>query len=170
MAKKHKYVLMQGKLRKVDAETKVDYVIPSTTDFFSPVTNLIPNLGSVSGARVLIGDKSSLQAMTLVNREAPLVQSAADKKSKSFIQDFGERLVSIKSTVSGKVTEVGPQEIKIKGDVGGVITVPLYENYLVGRESYMHHTPVVKVGDAVRVGDLLATSNYSDKSGNMLLV
>jgi len=169
MAKKHKYVLMQGKLRKVDAETKVDYVIPSTTDFFSPVTNLIPNLGSVSGARVLIGDKSSLQAMTLVNREAPLVQSAADKKSKSFIQDFGERLVSIKSTVSGKVTEVGPQEIKIKGDVGGVITVPLYENYLVGRESYMHHTPVVKVGDAVRVGDLLATSNYSDKSGNMAL-
>ena len=100
MAKKEKYVLMQGKLRRVSASTRVDYKIPSTTDFFSPVTNLIPNLGSVSGARVLIGDKSSLQAMTLVNREAPLVQSAENKKSKSFIQDFGEKLVSIKSKIS----------------------------------------------------------------------
>ena len=169
MAKKQKHVLMQGKLRKVDADTKVDYIIPSTSDFFSPVTNLIPNLGSVSGARVLIGDKSSLQAMTLVNREAPLVQSARDKKSKSFIQDFGEKLVSIRAKVSGKVTEVTGQEIKIKGDTGTVVSAPLYENYLVGRESYMHHTPTVSVGDTVRVGDLLATSNYSDKHGDMAL-
>jgi hypothetical protein len=168
MAKKQKYVLMQGKLRKVDASTRVDYRIPSTTDFFSPVTNLIPNLGSVSGARVLIGDKSSLQAMTLVNREAPLVQASQSKKSKSFIEEFGEKLVSIKSTVAGKVTSVTPAEIKIKG-VGGITSIPLYDNYLVGRESYIHHKPMVSIGDTVKVGDLLATSNYSDTKGNLAL-
>jgi len=169
MAKKQKYVLMQGKLRKVDADTKVDYKISSTTDFFSPVTNLIPNLGSVSGARVLIGDKSSLQAMTLVNREAPLIQSSESKKSKSFIEDFGERLVSIRATVAGKVLEVSSKEIKIRSAAGGIVTVPLYENYLVGRESYIHHNPIVKVGDGVKVGDLLAVSNYSDQKGNLAL-
>ncbi len=168
MAKNQKYVLMQGKLRRVDATTRVDYVIPSTSDFFSPVTNLIPNLGSVSGARVLIGDKSSLQAMTLVNRQAPLVQASSDKKTKSFIEEFGEKLVSIRSTAAGTVISITPAEVKIKG-VGGVTTIPLYENYLVGRESYIHHRPTVSVGDTVKVGDLLATSNYSDSKGDLAL-
>jgi biotin carboxyl carrier protein len=168
--KKYKYVLKQGKLKKVDASMQVDYVIPSTSDFFSPVTNLIPNLGSVSGARVLIGDKSSLQAMTLANREAPLVQAAESRKAESFVADFGKRIVSLRAPIAGKITYVGEDQVKIKPAAGGKeISVELYNNYLMGRESYLHHSPKVKVGDSVEAGELLATSNYSDDKGNLAL-
>ncbi len=165
----YKFVLDRGKLKKVPKSTKVDYKIPHTTDFFSPVTNLIPSLSSVSGARVLIGDKSSLQAMTLVNRETPLVQSASTKTEKSFVKDFGEKLVSLRSKIAGKVTKVDDCEIVVRGNDGKTVTHELYEHYLVGRESYIHHTPTVKVGDTVFAGQLMATSNYSDKAGNMAL-
>lgn len=169
MAKTHKYVLMQGKLKRVDASVKVDYKIPTTSDFFSPVTNLIPNLGSVSGARVLIGDKSSLQAMTLVNRETPLVQAAESRAGTSFVQEYGQHLVSLRAPVNGKVMAVSDHEVKIKPADGKEVTVELYDNFLMGRESYLHHTPKVKVGDQVVKGELLATSNYSDSAGNLAL-
>jgi hypothetical protein len=167
--KEYKFVLDHGKLKKVPKSTKVDYKIPSTTDFFSPVTNLIPNLSSVSGARVLIGDKSSLQAMTLVNREAPLVQSSESQDHKSFIEEFGHKLVSLHSFSDGKVTKVDPDKIVVKDSSGKDHEHPLYQHYLVGRESYMHHIPTVKVGDTVKKEGLLATSNYSDAHGNMAL-
>jgi len=162
-------VLDHGKLKKVPKSTKVDYKIISTTDFFSPVTNLIPALSSVSGARVLIGDKSSLQAMTLVNRQAPLVQSSESKDHPSFIEEYGKKLVSVSSSVKGKVTKVTPHEIVIKGSDGKDTSHPLYQNYLVGRESYIHHTPLVSVGDSINSGQLLATSNHSDKDGQLAL-
>jgi hypothetical protein len=169
MAKKQKYVLLRGKLKKVDASTHIDYKIPSTSDFFSPVTNLIPNLGSVSGARVLIGDKSSLQAMTLVNRETPLIQASESKKTQSFVEEFGKKVVSLRAPVAGKITYVDDNHVKIKPTAGKEVEVEIYNNYLMGRESYIHHTPRVKVGDAVQEGDLLATSNYSDDQGRLAL-
>jgi hypothetical protein len=107
--------------------------------------------------------------MTLVNREAPVVQSSASAKDKSFVKEFGEKLVSLRSKITGTVSEVSDHEIKVKGTDGKVVTHELYENYLVGRESYIHHTPSVKVGDRVNVGQLLATSNYSDNKGQMAL-
>jgi len=167
--KEYKFVLDHGKLKKVPKSTKVDYKIPSTTDFFSPVTNLIPSLSSVSGARVLIGDKSSLQAMTLVNRESPLVQSSESKNHKSFIEDFGEKLVSLHSQHDGTISKITDEHIYVKGKDGKEEAHPLYNNYLVGRESYIHHTPIVEVGDHVKKDALLATSNYSDKTGSMAL-
>jgi hypothetical protein len=167
--KEYKFVLDHGKLKKVPKSAKVDYKIPSTTDFFSPVTNLIPSLSSVSGARVLIGDKSSLQAMTLVNREAPLVQSSESQDHSSFIEEYGKKLVSVSSKIGGEVTKVTPHEIVIKGSDGKDTSHPLYQNYLVGRESYIHHTPLVSVGDHVKKDEMLATSNYSDKHGHLAL-
>jgi len=166
--KAYKYILQQGKLTKVPSSTKAKYSIPCTSSFFSPVTNLIPGLSSVSGSRVLIGDKSSLQAMTLVNREAPLVQSAPRDSKESFNVTFG-KLVSSSAQVAGTVKHVGDDSIVIKDASGKEHTHGLYSNYIIGRESYLHHKPVVKEGDKVKAGQLLATSNYSDDTGTLSL-
>ena len=166
--KNYKYALVNGKLQRVSASQKSKYSIPDPSNFFSPVTNLIPSLSSVSGARVLIGDKSSLQAMTLVNREAPLVQSAPKGAKTSFVKEFG-KLVSIVSKADGKVSEISDDHIIVKDKFGKEHTHDLYSNYIVGRESYIHHTPKVAVGDKVTVGQLLATSNYSDNKGTLAL-
>ena len=164
----YKFVLKQGKLTKVLSTTKAKYSIPDPSSFFSPVTNLIPGLSSVSGSRVLIGDKSSLQAMTLVNREAPLVQSGSSTGKESFNVQFG-KLVSVSSKVSGTVHSMDDDSIIVKDSLGNQHHHDLYNNYIIGRESYIHHTPVVKVGDKVKVGQLLATSNHSDSKGTLSL-
>jgi hypothetical protein len=170
--KSHKYVLDNGKLKKVLGTTKAKYSIPDPSSFFSPVTNLIPGISSVSGARVLIGDKSSLQAMTLVNREAPLIQSAPKNvkgvTTESFSKQFG-KLVTVNAKADGTVTKIDEDHIVIKDKLSKLHEHDLYNNYIVGRESYLHHTPVVKVGDKVKAGDLLATSNYSDGKGMLAL-
>lgn len=167
--KNHKFVLASGKLKKVPSSEKAKYRIPDPSSFFSPVTNLIPGLSSVSGSRVLIGDKSSLQAMTLVNREAPLIQpSPKGKDSNSFSKEFG-KLVSVSSTIAGTVSKITDDHIVIKDDSGKEHFHDKYDNYIVGRDSYIHHTPVVKIGDKVNSGQLLATSNHSDHEGTLAL-
>lgn len=165
----HKFVLANGKLKKVPFSQKSKYSIPDPSSFFSPVTNLIPGLSSVSGARVLIGDKSSLQAMTLVNREAPLVQSAPRGSGlESFNKQFG-KLVSINAQVGGTVSHIGDDSMVVTDASGKEHIHDKYNNYIVGRESYMHHAPTVQVGDKVKAGQLLATSNYSDHEGTLAL-
>ena len=168
-SKNTKFILAQGKLKKVPASQKSKYSIADPSDFFSPVTNLIPGLSSVSGARVLIGDKSSLQAMTLVNREAPLIQSAPKGSGvDSFVKQFG-KLVSITASTGGTVSKIDDDSIVIKDSSGKEHTYDKYNNYIIGRESYLHHTPKVAVGDKVKPGQLLATSNYSDNNGALSL-
>jgi hypothetical protein len=162
-----KYILDKGKLKKVSSTFKAKYRIPDPSEFFSPVTNLIPGLSSVSGSRVLIGDKSSLQAMTLINREAPLVQSST-KKGESFNKQFS-KLVSVLSEVDGVVHSITEDSIIIRSNVGTDVTYDLYNNYIIGRDSYIHHTPVVKVGDKVKKDQVLATSNHSDQEGSLAL-
>lgn len=165
----HKFVLDKGKLKKVPLSHKAKYRIPDPSEFFSPVTNLIPGLSSVSGARVLIGDKSSLQAMTLVNREAPLVQATPKGENKeSFSKQFG-KLVSIASKVEGAVTKIDEDHITVKDHAGEEHTHEKYHNYIIGRDSFIHHTPIVSVGDKVKKGALLATSNNSDHEGTLAL-
>lgn len=168
-SKNYKFILDHGKLKKVPKSFKAKYSITDPSEFFSPVTNLIPGLSSVSGSRVLIGDKSSLQAMTLSNREAPLVQSAPkDAKKNSFVNQFG-KLTTVNAHTTGTVTKVEEDKIILKDLSGKEVTHDRHNNYIIGRESFIHHEPVVKVGDKVKEGDLLATSNYSDQKGSLAL-
>jgi biotin carboxyl carrier protein len=167
--KNNKFVLVNGKLKSVPSSVKAKYSIPDPSHFFSPVTNLIPGLSSVSGSRVLIGDKSSLQAMTLVNREAPLVQPAPKgENADSFNKEFG-KLVSISSKIAGTVSKITDDHIVVKDEHGKEHLHDKYHNYIVGRDSFIHHTPVVSVGDKVKSGQLLATSNHSDSHGTLAL-
>lgn len=168
-SKNTKFVLAQGKLKKVPSSQKSKYSITDPSDFFSSVTNLIPGLSSVSGARVLIGDKSSLQAMTLVNREVPLVQaSPKGDNATSFVNQFG-KLVSVSAKTAGVVSKIDEDAITVKDSSGKEHTHDKYNNYIIGRESYLHHVPTVAVGDHVKSGQLIATSNYSDHKGNLAL-
>jgi len=168
-SKTHKFVLDSGKLKKVPMSHKAKYRIPDPSEFFSPVTNLIPGLSSVSGSRVLIGDKSSLQAMTLINREAPLVQAAPKGlNQESFSKQFG-KLVSLSSKVEGTVSKIDEDHITVKDSSGEEHHHEKYHNYIIGRDSFIHHTPIVSVGDKVKKGTLLATSNNSDHEGTLAL-
>lgn len=166
---KYKTFLDNGKLTKVTAHTEPDYYIPTGSDFLSSASNLIPGVGGVSGGRVLLGDKASIQAISLINREVPLVQATPIKGSDSFEEHFGKKLVSIRSSTDGKVHSITPDAVVIKDHKGEEHTHELYNNFNSGKKSFLHHTPSVKEGDEVKKGHLLATSNFSDKDGHLAL-
>lgn len=159
-----KYFLAKGKLTQVEDSAKPDYYAISTTDFFSAPTNMIPRLSGISGGRVMLGDKASLQAVSLVEREAPLVRGVSKHGEQDVYSELGEKIGSVIAKNDGTVTSVDKDKIVIGKD-----TYELYDNFLMGRKSFIHNYSKVKVGDNVKKGDLLATSNYTDDNGVLAL-
>ena len=163
-------VLDKGVLKKVEHLDKDHLEFPSAKDFFALPSNLIPGLSGVSGGRVLLGSKSTLQAVSLVNREPPLVQShSGTKGDKTFVEQFGKNLLSITANKDGTVTAITKDEITVKNDDKSVSNYFLYNNFNLGRKSFVQHYPRVKVGDKIKEGEVIATSNYTDDKGTMAM-
>lgn len=164
-----KFFLDKGKLTTAKSGTKPDYYLPSGSDLFSPTSNLIPGISGVSGGRVMLGAKSFVQALSLSQREAPLVKSIAQKKGTSFDSYYGKELASVVSPVAGVVSEVTDQHIVVTDNKQQKHTVELYDHFNIGRRSFLHNIPKVRVGERVNKGQLLAVSNFSDDKGNLAL-
>lgn len=161
-------VLDKGQLKKAPIKDGHDYEFVSPGDFFSYPANLVNGLGGVSGGRILIGSKATLQSISLVNRQPPLVQSVARHEDTPFVTQLGHNYLCEKSDVDGEVTEVSDHEIKVKTATGEKV-FEIYHNHNLGQKTFVTHYPKVKVGDKVKKGDLLATSNYTDTHGVMAL-
>jgi hypothetical protein len=161
-------VLNKGKLEKSDNKD-ITLEFPKSSDFFSLPANLITGLSGVSGGRVLLGSKGSLQAISLKNREVPLVQSVAKKTDEAFVQKFGKALLSLQAENDGVVTYVSDDEIHVKPEHGKERIYNIYNHYNLGRKSFLHSIPQVKVGDHVKKGQILGTTNYTDDKGHLAL-
>lgn len=147
--------------------SQVDYFIPNPANMFSWSTNLIPFLPSAQGNRAMMAAKMMEQAISLKNREAPLVQS------KSPTGDTMENIIgeqaSVRAPISGTVSRVTGEAVFIKPPSGGKqVQVNLYKNFLLNGKSFLNNEVRVKVGDRVKKGDLLADSNYT-KNGSLAL-
>lgn len=162
-----KVLLEKGKLKQ--STQPADYSFISSKDFFSWPSNLIPAISGVSGGRVLIGSKASLQALPLVHREAPLVRSTDSQKNESFVSKLGKNFFSIKALRPGTVVKVTNNEIQVKTASGEVDSYEIYRNFHLGRSSSFEHYVKVKPGDTVKKDQILATSNYTDNKGNLAL-
>ena len=148
-----------GKLVTV-SPSDVDYTIYGPNRMFSDSTVLVPFLSNNAGARANLGGKMGAQALPLKYREKPLVQTAANKEGLTNEAIIG-RKISAQSPVDGRITRVTDSEIEIADSSGKKHSVSLYDNYIVGNKTYLNHEPVVKEGDSVKAGQLLADSNYS---------
>ena len=164
-------VLDRGNLKKSTSLEDSHLSFPSSADFFALPSNLISGLSGVSGGRVLLGSKASLQAVSLVNREAPLVQSyAGGKGDNTFVHTFGNELFTVKAAKPGVVVSHTNDEIVLKYDGESTnTTLQLYNHFNMGRKTFIHHQCIVKEGDRVKAGQTLANSNYTDGKGQLAL-
>ena len=159
----------KGKLMFVD-KSKIDYVLPEFENAFSALSNLIPLKSAVKGQRVAMGSRMITQALPLEEPEAPFVQGALpDNPDRSYEEELSSVMGAVRSDNDGVITEVTPDYIKIKQADGTEKTHELYNNFILNRKTQTSNTPVVKVGQAVKPGDLLAYSNQTDKNGVMAL-
>jgi DNA-directed RNA polymerase beta subunit len=162
--KKVRAMVRSGKVSFVGRD-QVDFALPSHTQMFSSSVNLIPMVGAIKGGRALMGGKYPTQSLPLRDPEAPLVRSV-DENGKTFVNLLGVHMGAVRSDAPGVVEKVTADEIVVRTPEGRK-SFELMHNFPYNRKTYNHNTPVVKIGDQIAPGQLLASSNFTDTEGNM---
>lgn len=161
--------LVNGKIKYVPKKD-VNYTVPNMDSTFSALTNMVPMKSMVKGQRVIMGSRMFTQALPLANAESPFVQSEkADMPGMSHEDEMGEKLGAIKAQFGGKVESITPDEIIIRDQDGKKQVIDLYNDMPFNRKTFWTQTPTVQPGDVVKPGQLLATSNFTDKNGSAAL-
>ena len=134
----------------------VKYMDVSPRQMTSVATSLIPFLEHDDANRALMGSNMQRQAVPLLRPNAPLVGTGIEHR---IAVDSGEILVTQNA---GVVDYVDGQTIIVEREDGE------YDEYLVpkfqrsNQGGCMNHKPIVKKGDLVEVGDVLADGPSCD--------
>lgn len=157
--------LSNGQIQKVPA-SRVKYQVSHPSLMYGPTTNLVPFLESLQGNRAVMGSKMQTQALSLVEREAPLVQVMSP--SGDSYEKHMASLINPTTPVAGTVAKVDDNYIYVKpnnvktGAVGdGLVKVPYETNFPLAAKTYLNHTLKVKPGDVVSQGQQVGESNFS---------
>lgn len=149
---------------------EVKYFLPSGDAMFGLSSNMIPLKAGIKAGRLLMAQKHQTQAVSLTNRMAPYVQTQDPNDDKHSVEhNIGKLMGAVFADGEGKVTAVDNDSVTVRYLDGTKHTYSLYNNYHMNRKTIFHNTPEVKVGDIVKPGQVLASSNYTDKDGNASL-
>lgn len=152
-SEKNGYVQAKAKneLRSVPIKS-VDYWISDPSNMYTVTTNLVPFLNSNHPGRLTMAGKALPQALSLVEREAPLVQTVKGEKD-TFAKFYG-RLLSTKAPVDGTVIKATPEEVKIRADHdGSVHTIRAIKDLPFNQKGFFDdEKPLVQVGQKVFAG------------------
>ena len=162
-------IVVRYKDKDMVAKSKkdIDYIIPYDTDMHAPSLNMVPLVNSSDANRTNMAQKHLQQALSLKEREAPIVSvktSTGGDMSSKVVHDM-ELLP--RSPVDGMVTRITDEFIYIKSG-RDVHKVDYMKDMPLARKTYLTHHLKVKVGDRVKKGQILADSNYS-KNGKLAL-
>lgn len=145
----------------------VDYWLGDTTDMYTITTNLVPFLNSNHPGRLTMAGKSIPQALSLVDRQEPLVQTV-DEYGVPFVKKLTQ-IIGTVSPVAGKVEKITPSSIVIKTPEGTSHTVKAVKNLPFNMKGFHDdESPMVKEGDEIEAGTPLFESNYT-KNGSLAL-
>ena len=154
-----------------DTFGSAQYVMQHPSQLFGVASNLIPFLNNNSGNRATYATAHISQAVSLQEREAPLVMVGTGSKRpgrQSFEELIG-RQSGHPALSDGTVTKVTSKSVTIKGTDGKSHTVQLYNNFpLNDPKAVLHSTPIVQVGDKVEAGQTVADTNFM-KDGKLAL-
>ena len=146
-----------GEAADMPVET-VNYMDVSPRQMTSVATSLIPFLEHDDANRALMGSNMQRQAVPLLRPNAPLVGTGIEHR---IAVDSGEVLVAQNA---GVVDYVDGQTIIIEREDGE------YDEYLIpkfqrsNQSGCMNHKPLVRKGDTVFKGDVLADGPSCDKA------
>lgn len=141
--------------------SEVEYLIPSGASMFDHTSNAALFFAHTHANRGMMAGKHLTQALPLIDRENPLVDMK-DTSGRDVLEALAKTF-TIRSKVNGTVSEVTPKHIIIAD-----VKHTLYDRYPMQAKVSLHHVPIVKVGDRVKKGQLIADSNYS-KDGKLAL-
>ncbi|MGI9610848.1 MAG: DNA-directed RNA polymerase subunit beta, partial [Acidimicrobiia bacterium] len=141
----------------------VDFMDVSPTQIVSVSTSLIPFLEHDDANRALMGSNMQRQAVPLLTADAPLVGTGVERRA---AQDSGDMVIS---TVAGEVVEINGDEIIVKeAKANKKHTFVLDKFRRSNQGTCMNHKALVKEGDKVKAGDVLA-DGPSTEAGELAL-
>lgn len=155
-----------GEMRRVPRE-KVDYWINDATDLYTVTTNLVPFLNSNHPGRLTMAGKSIPQALSLVTREVPLVQTL-DEQRRPFVKQLNA-LLATPAPAAGVVVKATNSEVHIKTDNGEIVKAKAVKNLPFNMKGFHDdESPLVKVGDRVSALQPIFENNYT-RDGSLAL-
>ena len=157
--------LVEGQIRRTPA-SRVQYQVPHPSVMYSPTTNLVPFIESIQGNRAVMGSKMQVQALSLVDRDAPMIQVKSPTGA-SYEKHMGS-LINPVAPVAGSVAKVDenyiyirPDNEKVSARGGKLIKVPYETDFPLAGKTYLNHDLKVKKGDRVKPGQQIGESNFS---------
>ncbi len=163
-----KFVESQVLCRSKDGEAvmvearQVEYMDVSPAQIVSVATALIPFLEHNDANRALMGSNMQRQAVPLLITDPPLVGTGLEYRA---AVDTGDVVIT---TRSGTVADVDADVIVVEGRDGDRDSYELVKFMRSNQGTLIHQRPVVKLGDKVKEGDVLADGS-STHQGELAL-
>lgn len=158
---------VKGELHTVP-RNKVEYWLADTTDMYTVTTNLVPFLNSNHPGRLTMAGKAIPQALSLLNREIPLVQTT-NAAGIPFVKSLAGVIGTV-APVAGTVIKIDSVGVTLRPDDGGKpVLVKAVKNLPFNMKGFHDdESPLVKEGDYVKKDQQLFESNYT-RQGTLAL-
>jgi len=140
---------------------EVDLVDVSPEQIWSVATAMIPFLEHDDANRALMGSNMQRQAVPLLRTEAPLIGTGMERRA---ALDSGDVLLAKRD---GRVEYVDAEEIVVAHEEGKDI-YRLNKFMRSNQGTLIHHKPLVRTGQEVKAGEILADGSSTDR-GEMAL-
>ena len=139
----------------IEAVDKVDYIGITPEQIISISTALIPFLEHTDGVRASMGANMERQAVPLIRAHSPIVGTGLEEIA---ARDSGQLVIA---NEDGKVIDVDASKIVVKEKTGERI-YRLMNFSRSNQGTCLHQRPIVKIGDQIKKGDILADSMATD--------
>ncbi len=134
----------------------VQYMDVSPKQIVGVSASLIPFLENDDANRALMGSNMQRQAVPLIIPEAPVVGTGMEAVA---ARDSGAVVIAKRS---GVVENVDATRITIKVSGGGLDIYNLIKFHKTNQNTCINQRPIVKTGDVVEAGDIIADSSSTD--------
>jgi len=140
----------------------ISYMDVSPKQLVSVATALIPFLENDDANRALMGSNMQRQAVPLIRTEAPLVGTGMEA---AVARDSGATIVARRS---GVIDQVDAMRIVVRAteetshSAAGVDIYNLLKYQRSNQNTTIHQRPLVRVGDVVEAGDIVADGASTD--------
>jgi len=141
---------------------RIDYMDVSPKQIMSVATSLIPFLEHDDANRALMGSNMQRQAVPLLRPESPLIGTGIEKQ---VARDSGQMVIA---QAAGAVVQANASEVVVRRDDGEEDHYDLKKFVRTNQATCFNQRPIVRPGDRVERGQVLADSSSTD-SGELAL-
>lgn len=149
-------VRLLDKFIEVD-KSMVDLMDVSPKQLVSVATSLIPFLGNDDANRALMGSNMQRQAVPLIKPESPIIGTGMEYRA---AKDSG---VCIVAKNDGVIDYVSAKKITVKRPDGHLDQYELSKYKRSNQGTCINQRPIIKKGDLVQAGDILADGPSTDQ-------